>query len=78
MAQQQVSNLAVRGTEWNLFKQPDGYNPDQVWLSVLMDIRRELQRLNALLSCPNALDIPHILRRIDKNTQKPIKKKVKK
>lgn len=35
-----------------------------VQVAVLMDIRRELQRLNALLHCHNATSIPVTLREI--------------
>ena len=44
-------------------------------LRVLMDMRDELKELNRLLNCPNALDIPNILRRISRNTHKPKKRK---
>ena len=50
-------------------------------LAVLMDIRDELQTLNRLLSCPNFIAIPTILRTIRRNTsdlrkqKKPARKK---
>ena len=50
---------------------------DCAQLAVLMDIRAELQRLNTLLHCGNAVDIPNILRRIDINTKKPARKRKK-
>lgn len=46
-----------------------------VQVAVLYDIRDELQRLNSLLHCQNAIDIPAILRRIEKNTKKPKRRK---
>lgn len=55
----------------------DRLNPNQIasWqyvpIAVLMDIRDELQRLNALLHCPNFTGIPHKLDDIRKNTRKP-------
>lgn len=44
-------------------------------LSVLMDIRRELQKLNNLLGCDNFIRIPRILTRISANTSKRRKRK---
>lgn len=37
---------------------------DGATLATLMDIRDELQKLNALLSCSNFVGIPHTLRAI--------------
>jgi len=51
-------------------------NPAQ-HLAVLMDIRDELQALNRLLSCPNFVEIPFILREIKRNTRKKPKAKAK-
>jgi len=42
--------------------------------ALLMDIRDELKRLNAVLHCTNFLDIPRQLRLICQNTTKPKKK----
>lgn len=39
-----------------------------------MDIRDELQKLNALLGCHNFTAIPNVLRGIRRNTAKPRKK----
>lgn len=47
-------------------------------LAVLLDIRDELQRLNALLHCHNFVGIPTVLRSIRRNTTKPRKRKVSK
>lgn len=47
-------------------------------LALQWGIYHELKKLNRLLHCHNATDIPNILRRIDKNTKKrPRKKKAK-
>lgn len=46
--------------------------------AVLMDIRDELQTLNRLLGCRNAVEIPSILRQIRANTKKPKRKTMKK
>jgi hypothetical protein len=43
---------------------------EQVSIAVLMDIRRELRTLNALLACPNFATIPRTLRIISRNTAK--------
>lgn len=43
---------------------------DAAQLAALYDIRDELKRLNAVLNCPNFLEVPAILREIRKNTKK--------
>ena len=42
----------------------------QAQIAVLMDIRDELKRLNALLHCENFQAIPNLLRAIEPNTKK--------
>ncbi len=42
--------------------------------AILMDIRDELKSLNAVLHCPNFLEIPRVLREIRRNTTKNRKK----
>jgi len=42
-----------------------------------MDIRDELKQLNRLLRCPNFLAIPYTLNKIERNTRKPKRRKVK-
>lgn len=56
---------------------PNGEVPtwERVSIAVLMDIRRELKRLNAAIYCDNFLGIPQDLRQIRRNTAKPRKKK---
>lgn len=49
----------------------------QAQLAVLMDIRDELKRMNAVIQCSNFIAVPSILRRISTNTAKPRKKAVK-
>lgn len=44
-------------------------------LQVLQDLRDELQKLNTLLHCPNAIRIPQILDAIRRNTTKRKRKK---
>ena len=50
----------------------DGKAPtwERAGIAVLMDIRDELQRLNAAIYCPNFIGIPRTLRAIQKNTAK--------
>lgn len=48
---------------------------ERVNLAVLMDLRDELQKLNALLGCRNFTEIPQTLRRISANTAKKRKAK---
>lgn len=51
---------------------------EQVSVAVLMDIRDGIRRLNAAIYCPNALEIPDLLRTIARNTKRrPAKAKVK-
>lgn len=49
---------------------------DHSHLAVLMDIRDELQTLNGVFRCHNALAIPNLLRAIRRNTAKPRKKRM--
>lgn len=72
-----------KDVEWTLpegTRQPDGsriHGWDALHAAILMDIRDELKRLNALLYCTNFLDIPLHLRMIRRNTTKPKKRKPK-
>ena len=43
---------------------------ESIHASLLMDLRDELKRLNALLSCANFTTIPETLRAIKRNTTK--------
>lgn len=65
--------------EWSVAGS-DGNVPtwERVAVAVLMDIRRELQTLNAVFRCHNFQDIPFKLDRIEKNTKKPRPKPKKK
>lgn len=53
----------------------DNFKWEHVMIEVLMDVRAELARLNALLHCHNFTDIPHKLERIKRNTAKKRKPK---
>ena len=47
-------------------------------IAVLMDIRRELRRLNAAIYCRNFVGMPRHLARIARNTEKPPKNRAEK
>lgn len=67
----------TRNFQWN--ENPDAkgnFSWNQATVSVLMDIREELQRLNSVLQCDNFLAIPSKLDRIAKNTRKKRKPRV--
>ncbi len=60
-----------RNAEWSINDRGDGATTtEEARLAVLMDIRTELQTLNRYIRRRNCLDIPNILRRIEKNTKK--------
>lgn len=68
---QWVNHGHVKGTRWQLWKNDDNrYSDAQVLHALLMDIRDELERLNALLHCGNFTSIPATLREIRVNTMK--------
>lgn len=46
------------------------YHVSHAQLAALMDIRRELKKLNAVFSCKNFQNVPKILKQIRKNTNK--------
>lgn len=64
--------------DWSV-REENGAVPtwERVSIAVLMDIRRELRKLNAVLACPNFTAIPHTLREIQANTKKPKRKTAK-
>jgi hypothetical protein len=47
------------------------WQDDSIQIILLQEIRDELQRLNALLSCQNFVQMPHVLRAIQANTARP-------
>lgn len=66
----------LRNHQWTVSKSAGGgYAFEAAQLTVLMDIRDELIRLNQLLHCPNFVEIPSILRGVRRNTTKPKRKK---
>lgn len=74
-----VSHSHLRGNDWAILRTDEGrYAHEQVERALLMDIRAELQALNRVLSCPNFVEIPQLLRLIRKNTTKPRRRRVKK
>ena len=57
--------------QWNLGNEQGEIETwERVAIAVLMDIRKQMQDLNALLCCPNFIAIPHTLARIAKHTAK--------
>jgi hypothetical protein len=66
---------AFPGEDWNLADERGQIGTwERVGIAVLMDIRRELVRLNALLACSNFTGIPRTLRAIAKNTSRKRRK----
>ena len=61
----------TRNWQWNESPDKDGdYSWNQAIVSVLTDIREELQKLNSVLQCPNFIAVPSKLDQIAKNTRK--------
>lgn len=57
--------------DWNIERGPSGYYSwEDIHAALLMDIRAELRKLNTVFACPNAIEIPNILREIRRNTTK--------
>lgn len=70
----------LRNREWNLLDEAGNWYQGSYGgasLGVLMDIRDELQRLNALLHCENFTQIPTTLRGIKRGLAPRKKKAVK-
>lgn len=64
-----------RNTNWDLADANGNVGTwERVAIAVLMDIREELQNLNAVLRCPNFQDMPRKLDRIVSNTKRPRRK----
>lgn len=67
----------TKNWQWNESPNALGhYSWEQATVSVLTDIREELQRLNATLQCHRFQAIPDKLERIAKNTRKRRKPRV--
>lgn len=68
-----MRDLRRKDVQW---QEPEtGPTWESATVAVLMDLRDELKKLNGILSCPNFLEIPQILRSIRANTRKPKRKK---
>lgn len=66
-------DVRKKNVTWRITTNPDGTTPStDATLAVLMDIRDELQRLNALFRCANFTGIPSSLRAIERNTKKRV------
>jgi len=71
-----VSDMTAPDRQWNVANK-DGVVKtwNGVLCAVLMDIRRELKRLNVAIYCPNFLAIPANLQKIERNTRNTRKTK---
>jgi hypothetical protein len=59
----------ARNVDWYVrTEQGSLMSVEHAQLAVLMDIRRELRRLNAVFSCPDVRGIPRTLQQISQNT----------
>jgi len=66
----------VANTRWQVLQNDNGrFYDEAVNRAILLDIRAALSKLNNLLHCHNAVDIPNILRRIDANTKPKARRK---
>jgi hypothetical protein len=66
-----VPHAEYANREWKLWLDDDNkFSQETVQCAILMDIRAELQRMNNILQCPNFVEIPSILRRVERNTKK--------
>jgi hypothetical protein len=67
----------TRNWQWNESPDKSGsYSWNQAIVSVLTDIREELQKLNSVLQCPNFIAVPSKLDQIAKNTRKRRRPKI--
>ena len=64
-----------KDARWTIRDSGNGVSFDGAQLAVLMDIRDELKLLNQLLHCQNFLEMPHLLRCIERNTKKRKRRK---
>ncbi len=61
----------LKDRDWVFHKQVNGhYSDTHCAMALLMDIRDELKKLNALFHCPNFTAIPQNLNAIRRNTTK--------
>ena len=66
-----MTDTRKKDFNWQIATNEDGTTPAaDARLAVMMDIRDELKRLNALLHCHRFMDIPDTLRRIDRRLAK--------
>lgn len=74
-----MSDTRHKNTNWQIFPNFTGkFSHEGAMLVVLMDLRDELQSLVRIFSCPNFIEIPTILQKIEKNTMKKMDKKKRK
>ena len=66
-----MARQRLKDNAWTV--EPDAlgkYSFDAAILTVLMDLRDEMKRMNSVLNCPNFLEVPGILRAIRVQTRK--------
>ena len=64
------------GWDWRISKDVNGsYSWDAAKVSLLMDIRREIQSLRRIFACNNFLTVPFKLDRIVENTHRKVARK---
>lgn len=64
-----------KNVDWDLPQEASGsiVSWDALHAALMMDIRDELKKLNALLHCQNFTEMPHTLRRLDRRLAKKFK-----
>lgn len=76
MTARRMNTRDIRDTDWNVTIDGNSWSHDQIHMALLVDIRRELKKLNAVFACPNFLEVPRTLRDIKRNTAKRKRPKV--
>lgn len=66
-----VDYLTIADRDWQIYQNSGGgYSDNNAVLTILLDIRAELKKLNSLLHCRNFITMPDTLRQIQENTKK--------
>lgn len=79
-----ISRHQTRNKNWNIYGVVSAddtvtlKDSETVFKVLLMDLRDELQKLNAVFACHNFQQVPAVLRQIRANTSKPKRKKAAK
>ncbi len=74
-----MADTRHKNVNWDIGEVKEEASFEQVKMALLMDIRDELHKLNALLSCHNFTDFPFVLRdirssvaRLDRRAKKKV------